>query len=114
MAQAAPADATALEIYEKGEYLVAAQAAAREGGATGFARGPRDASPTRPCANSRAMLREAEEFARAAIAADANYAESIELAAALGLSGAADACFARVLIASANRQRRRRYGAADA
>src|SRR6266478_1137295 len=87
VAQAAPANATALDIYENGEYLEAAQAAAREGGSAGFALAARatlaDATlreqPCLPC------LREAEEFARAAIAADANYAEGyIELAAALG------------------------------
>jgi hypothetical protein len=79
--------ARALETYEKGEYLAAAEEAAQEGGGPGFALAARatlaDATlremPCMPC------LQKAEDYARRAIAADANYAEGyIELAIALG------------------------------
>src|ERR1043165_6821833 len=87
VAQAAPVNATALEMYKKGEYLAAAQAAAGEGGGVGLALAARAtlADATLREQTCLPCLHDAEEFARAAIAADADYAEGyIELAAALG------------------------------
>jgi tetratricopeptide (TPR) repeat protein len=85
--EAAPQNLAALRIYERGDYVAAAKAAEREGGGEGFALAARSilADATlreQPCME---CLKQAEDFARRAIAADANYAEGyIELAAALG------------------------------
>jgi tetratricopeptide (TPR) repeat protein len=85
--EAAPQDLAALQIYERGDYLAAAEAAEQEGGGEGFALAARStlADATlreQPCME---CMKQAEDFARRAIAADPKYAEGyIELAAALG------------------------------
>ena len=103
-AQAAPRPPAALEIYERGDYLAAAKAAANEGGGEGFALAARatlaDATlRDQPCLE---CLQQAESFARRAIEADPIYAEGhIELAAALGYEARYVGLF---------RARLRRYG----
>jgi hypothetical protein len=103
-AHAAPRESTALEIYERGDYLAAAEAGAKEGGGEGFALAARatlaDATlRDEPCLE---CYQQAEGYARRAIQADPMYPEGqIELAAALGYEARVVGLF---------RARLRRYG----
>jgi hypothetical protein len=87
LAPARAADNAALALFEKGEYVAAAQAAAAQGDAPGLALAARATlaeatlreTPCMPC------LQRAETFARRALAADANLMEAhIHLAVSLG------------------------------
>jgi hypothetical protein len=81
------AESAAFSLFTKGEYVAAAEAAAAEGSATGFALAARatlaDASlRDMPCLE---CLQRAESFARQAVAADSDNMEGhIHLAVALG------------------------------